>query len=135
MSQLMSGEPKNQNIPGLDAILRGEIMRKDTLIRQLMDQNKMLMTNKERQEVEMEAFKETLEEQRAHIQILDSALSNAHTNVQRLEEECRLKEGYAERVKQMTRSLDQLQKGNFNKCFTLLGQKIKKKVQAKKKNS
>ena len=113
MSQLMSGEPKNQNIPGLDAILRGEIMRKDTLIRQLMDQNKMLMTNKERQEVEMEAFKETLEEQRAHIQILDSALSNAHTNVQRLEEECRLKEGYAERVKQMTRSLDQLQKGNF----------------------
>ena len=74
----------------------------------------MLMTNKERQEVEMEAFKETLEEQRAHIQILDSALSNAHTNVQRLEEECRLKEGYAERVKQMTRSLDQLQKGNFS---------------------
>ena len=69
MSQLMSGEPKNQNIPGLDAILRGEIMRKDTLIRQLMDQNKMLMTNKERQEVEMEAFKETLEEQRAHIQV------------------------------------------------------------------
>ena len=66
----MSGEPKNQNIPGLDAILRGEIMRKDTLIRQLMDQNKMLMTNKERQEVEMVALNETLEEQRAHIQIL-----------------------------------------------------------------
>ena len=44
---------------------------------------------------------------------LDSALSNAHTNVQRLEEECRLKEGYAERVKQMTRSLDQLQKGEL----------------------
>ena len=65
----------------------------------------------ERQEVEMVALNETLEEQRAHIQILDSALSNAHGNVQRLEEECRLKEGYAERVKQMTRSLDQLQKG------------------------
>ena len=46
MSQLMSGEPKNQNIPGLDTILRGEIMRKDTLIKQLMDQNKMLMTTK-----------------------------------------------------------------------------------------
>ena len=59
----------------------------------------------------MVALNETLEEQRAHIQILDSALSNAHGNVQRLEEECRLKEGYAERVKQMTRSLDQLQKG------------------------
>ena len=34
-------------------------------------------------------------------------------NYQRLEEECRLKEGYAERVKQMTRSLDQLQKGEL----------------------
>ena len=132
MSQLMSGEPKNQNIPGLDAILRGEIMRKDTLIRQLMDQNKMLMTNKERQEVEMEAFKETLEEQRAHIQILDSALSNAHTNVQRLEEECRLKEGYAERVKQMTRSLDQLQKGNFNINVSHWARKLKKKSRPKK---
>ena len=69
----------------------------------------------ERQEVEMVALNETLEEQRAHIQILDSALSNAHGNVQRLEEECRLKEGYAERVKQMTRSLDQLQKGIISK--------------------
>ena len=33
MGQLMSGEPKNQNIPGLDSILRGEILRKDGLIR------------------------------------------------------------------------------------------------------
>ena len=72
----------------------------------------------ERQEVEMVALNETLEEQRAHIQILDSALSNAHGNVQRLEEECRLKEGYAERVKQMTRSLDQLQKGMLSQIST-----------------
>lgn len=61
MGQLMSGEAKNQNIPGLDAILRGEILRKDGLIRQLMDQNKMLLTHKERHEVEMVAFNETLE--------------------------------------------------------------------------
>ncbi len=61
MSQLMSGEAKNQNIPGLDGILRGEIMRKDALVRQLMDQNKMLLNTKERQEVEMAALNETLE--------------------------------------------------------------------------
>lgn len=61
MAQLMSGEPKNQNIPGLDSILRGEILRKDALIRQLMDQNKMLLNTKERQEVEMVALNETLE--------------------------------------------------------------------------
>ena len=61
MAQLMSGEAKNQNIPGLDAILRGEILRKDGLIRQLMEQNKMLLATKERQEVEMAAINETLE--------------------------------------------------------------------------
>ena len=38
MAQLMSGDPKNQNIPGLDAILRGEVLRKDALIAQLMNQ-------------------------------------------------------------------------------------------------
>ena len=51
------------------------------------------------------------QEQRAHIQILDSALSNAQATILRLEEENRMKEGYAERVKQMTRSLEQLQAG------------------------
>ena len=43
------------------------------------------------------------QEQRAHIQFLGSTLQNAESNVVRLEEENRLKEGYAERVKQMTR--------------------------------
>ena len=52
------------------------------------------------------------QEQRAHIQFLGSTLTNAESNVVRLEEENRLKEGYAERVKQMTRSLDQLQKAS-----------------------
>ena len=61
MAQLMSGEPRNQNIPGLDSILRGEIMRKDTLIAQLMNQNKMLMSAKERQDLEISSQGETLE--------------------------------------------------------------------------
>ncbi len=61
MAQLMSGDMKNQNIPGLDSILRGEILRKDALVKQLMDQNKMLLIAKERQEVEMTAQGETLE--------------------------------------------------------------------------
>ena len=54
----MSGEVKNQNIPGLDAILRNEIIRKDALINQLMNQNKMLIGTKERQDVEMVAQRE-----------------------------------------------------------------------------
>ena len=40
---------------------RGEIMRKDALINQLMNQNKMLMASKERQDIEMTAQGETLE--------------------------------------------------------------------------
>jgi len=61
MAQLMSGDMKNQNIPGLDSILRGEILRKDALVKQLMEQNKMLLLAKERQEVEMTAQGDTLE--------------------------------------------------------------------------
>jgi hypothetical protein len=61
MTQLMTGDPKNQNIPGLDAILRGEVSRKEALIAQLMNQNKMLIAAKERQDVEMTAQHETLE--------------------------------------------------------------------------
>ena len=50
-----------------------------------------------------------LQEQRTHIDVLDSALSNAQTTVLRLEEELRQKDILVERVKQMTKSLEQLQ--------------------------
>ena len=39
---MMSGEAGN--IPGLDSILRGEIMRKDALVNQLLNQNKEVQT-------------------------------------------------------------------------------------------
>ena len=78
MAQLMSGEPRNQNIPGLDSILRGEIMRKDTLIAQLMNQNKMLMSAKERQDLEITSQGETLE---VIIKILIFLLQLLPTNV------------------------------------------------------
>jgi len=107
MAQMMSGD--TSNIPGLDSILRGEIMRKDALINQLVNQNKEMLSAKERQDIELTAQRETLQEQRTHIDVLDSALSNAQSNVLRLEEEVRQKEVYVERVKQMTKSLEQLQ--------------------------
>jgi len=107
MAKMMSGD--TSNIPGLDSILRGEIMRKDALINQLVNQNKEMLSAKERQDIELTAQRETLQEQRTHIDVLDSALSNAQSNVLRLEEEVRQKEVYVERVKQMTKSLEQLQ--------------------------
>ena len=42
--QMMSGEAGN--IPGLDSILRGEIMRKDALVNQLLNQNKEVGTER-----------------------------------------------------------------------------------------
>jgi len=113
MAQLLSGDPTNQNIPGLDAILRAEIARKDRLVATLVDQNKQLMAAKERQEVEVRAQQETLEEQRQHIQVLDTALSNAQAQLLRLEEENRVKDSYAERIKHMTKALEQLQGGEI----------------------
>eukprot|EP00090_Calanus_glacialis_P023332 TRINITY_DN3598_c0_g1_i1.p1 TRINITY_DN3598_c0_g1~~TRINITY_DN3598_c0_g1_i1.p1 ORF type:complete len:1094 (-),score=184.02 TRINITY_DN3598_c0_g1_i1:874-4155(-) len=107
MAQMMSGD--TSNIPGLDSILRGEIMRKDALINQLVNQNKEMLSTKERQDIELSAQRETLQEQRTHIDVLDSALSNAQSNVLRLEEEVRQKEVYVVRVKEMTKSLEQLQ--------------------------
>ena len=67
------------------------------------------MSGKERQEQEAAGLRETLQEQRAHIDVLDSALSNAQSTVLRLEEEVRQKEVYVDRVKSMTKSLEQLQ--------------------------
>ena len=52
---------RNKKISCFSLLVRGEIMRKDALINQLMNQNKMLMASKERQDIEMTAQGETLE--------------------------------------------------------------------------
>lgn len=49
--------------------------------------DKELIAAKERQEIELTAQRQTLNEQRTHIDILDSALTNAQANVVKLEEE------------------------------------------------
>lgn len=49
--------------------------------------DKELIAAKDRQEIELAAQRATLEEQRTHIDILDTALTNAQSNVVRLEEE------------------------------------------------
>lgn len=49
--------------------------------------DKELTAAKERQEIELAAQRATLQEQRTHIDILDTALTNAQGNVVRLEEE------------------------------------------------
>lgn len=83
-----------------------QIGRRDALIAQLVSQSKTLylgptdseiesfsltdkelVAHKERQDIELCAQKATLQQQRSHIEILESALSRAHQHVNRLEDE------------------------------------------------
>lgn len=89
--------------------LRRELSKRESIIKQLIMQNKELAAAKERQEIELAAQRATLQEQRTHIDILDTALTNAQGNVVRLEEENRKKQVYVERVAQLQRALYSLQ--------------------------
>lgn len=52
--------------------------------------DKEFTAEKERQEIELQAQRLTLQEQRNHIEILDTALMNAQNNIITLETEVRL---------------------------------------------
>ncbi|XP_012537833.2 uncharacterized protein LOC105837521 [Monomorium pharaonis] len=95
--------------PPIVETMRKELTQRELLIGQLITQNKELTAAKERQEIELAAQRATLQEQRTHIDILDNALTNAQSNVVRLEEECRKKQVYVERVGQLQRALSSLQ--------------------------
>lgn len=66
-----------------------------------MNLDKELSAAKERQDIELGAQRATLQEQRNHIGILDSALTNAQQNIRRLEEELRKKQMYIDRLNQL----------------------------------
>lgn len=69
--------------------------------------DKELGAAKERQEIELAAQRATLQEQRNHIGILDTALTNAQQNIRRLEEELRKKQMCLERLNQLHGALQQ----------------------------
>ncbi|KAI5633891.1 angiomotin-like [Phthorimaea operculella] len=98
--------------------LRKELQNREMLIAQLITQNKELACAKERQEIEMAAQRATLQEQRTHIDILDTALTNAQANVVRLEEECRHASGYVERVMGLQRALASIQQASDRRELT-----------------
>lgn len=63
--------------------------------------DKDLGAAKERQEIELVAQRATLQEQRNHIGILDTALTNAQHNIRRLEEELRKRQMQIEKLSQL----------------------------------
>ncbi|XP_035214194.1 angiomotin-like isoform X2 [Stegodyphus dumicola] len=95
-----------------DSELRKELSKREVLIAQLLTQTKELLAEKERQEIELQAQRATLQEQRNHIDILDNALTNAQANVVRLEEESRKKQVYVDRVAQLQKALTNLQQSS-----------------------
>lgn len=122
-----------------DNEFRSEIQRRDILVARLLSQSKYftvfvflgyhwpnirektysisfknlidkeLLTEKERQEIELQAQRLTLEEQRNHIEVLDNALMNAQNNVVKLEGELRKKNAFEERANHLQKALGNLQ--------------------------
>ncbi|XP_077987370.1 uncharacterized protein LOC144441974 isoform X2 [Glandiceps talaboti] len=89
--------------------LKRELRKRDAIIAQLIVQHKEHHTHKERVEVELSAQRATLSEQRTHIDVLDAALSSAQANVVRLQEECKKKQVYVDRVEKLQRAVGALQ--------------------------
>ncbi|OWR47548.1 putative angiomotin [Danaus plexippus plexippus] len=116
-TELLSSGGRAEGGASVEA-LRKELQGREMLIAQLITQNKELACAKERQEIEMSAQRATLQEQRTHIDILDTALTNAQANVVRLEDECRHASGYVERVLGLQRALASLQQASDRREHT-----------------
>uniref|UniRef100_A0A3B3UKL4 Angiomotin n=1 Tax=Poecilia latipinna TaxID=48699 RepID=A0A3B3UKL4_9TELE len=78
-------------------------------ISQLVAQNKEILREKEKLEMELNALRSTADDQRRHIEIRDQALNNAQAKVVKLEEELKKKQVYVEKVERMQQALAQLQ--------------------------
>lgn len=68
---------------------------------------------KERHEIELAAQRATLQEQRNHIGILDTALTNAQQNIRQLEEELQKKQMYIDRLNQIFSALKQSKQKDY----------------------
>lgn len=134
--ELLSAGIRSEGDSSAEA-LRKELQNREMLIAQLITQNKELACAKERQEIEMGAQRATLQEQRTHIDILDTALTNAQANVVRLEEECRHASGYVERVAGLQRALSSLQQASDRREHTerKLRAQLEKELQTLRKRS
>lgn len=81
--------------------------------------DKELGAAKERQDIELVAQRATLQEQRNHISILDTALTNAQHNIRRLEEELRRKQMHIEQLHLQGAMLAQTKQNDNNRKMQL----------------
>ncbi|XP_072035260.1 angiomotin-like isoform X2 [Amphiura filiformis] len=97
-----------------DSDLRLEITKREALLTQLASQHKEALAEKQRMAVELGAQRATLNDQRSHIDVLDTALSNAQANVVKYQEELRRRQPYVEKVGILQKYLQSLQ-GTYQK--------------------
>lgn len=105
---------KEQSLSFSDSDLKLEITKRDALLTQLAAQHKDDLAEKQRMAVELGAQGATLNDQRSHIDVLDTALSNAQANVIKLQEEVRKRQPYVEKVGILQKYLQTLQ-GTYKK--------------------
>lgn len=101
------GTPLNQEISEHD--MRTELRKKEAIVANLMSVNKELEGSREQMQVDVVKSRQTLEQQKSEIDILDNALTNAQSNVVRLEEECKKKQLYMDRLDQLQKAFGSLQ--------------------------
>jgi len=123
LSQLTQREVYNID----DNELKRELSKKDSMIVKLIAQNKELTAAKDRFEIEVTAQRTTLQEQRTHIDVLDTALANTQATVARLEEEIRRKKDQDNKVESLQKLVSQLQLTAEKK--DLIEQRLRHKLQ------
>ncbi|XP_029635214.1 angiomotin [Octopus sinensis] len=101
------GNAANQEMSETD--IRTELRKKEAIIANLMSVNKELQSSKELLQEDVVKSHQMIEQQRSEIEILDNALTNAQSNVVRLEEECKKKQLYMDRLDQLQKAFVSLQ--------------------------
>ncbi|GFO06164.1 angiomotin, partial [Plakobranchus ocellatus] len=99
----------NLPLSSTDTELRIKLAEKDAMISKLLSQNQELSSSRDQLETSNAQLSLSLNEQRAHVDILENALLNAQSRVLTLEDENRKKSDNVEKVEQLQNALSSLQ--------------------------
>ncbi|GAB1599073.1 angiomotin-like [Argonauta hians] len=119
------GNAANQQMSEAD--IRTELRKKEAIIANLMSVNKELQSSKELIQEDVVKSHQMIEQQRSEIEILDNALTNAQSNVVRLEEECKKKQLYMDRLDQLQKAFVSLQMATEKR--ELMEQQLRNKLE------
>lgn len=123
LTQLSQKEIYNMD----DSELKKEVQSKDSMISKLISHNREISAVREQLEREVSSQRSTLQEQKAHIEILDNALGNAQSSVAKFEEETLRRRLQEQRLQEMQEALSQLQLATEQR--EAIGHKLRSKLE------